>query len=143
MNQFDQRVGHLATVYQIRIHAVLERDKEKVLSPASVALFVSGILSHVHRVDDAIMATFERVPEFLCLVDRVTAGITVGDTVKFVMHPEKPFFGVIVNNEGLVLSYRAGGQERGLHMDAFKELKAQLSPLEIAVYRRKEVITND
>ncbi len=143
MDQFDQQVEQIETVYQSRIRVVLERSDEEVLSSASVALFVSGILSHMHRVDDPIMATFERVPEFLCLAERVTEGAAVGDIVKLVIPQEKPFFGVLVSREGLVFYYQGNGPERGCRIDSITALKAQLNPKETRVYRRRDIITND
>jgi len=136
VSQFDKQVKGLSIVYSSRIDTVLKQSEKQMLSPASVALFVSGVLSQVHRADDPIMATFEKRPEFLSLTERVIEGAAVGDTVKLVTSQEKPFFGVLVSREGLVFYY----QESGCQIDLLKDLRAQLNPRETRIYRRKGLV---
>ncbi|MBS3144623.1 hypothetical protein J4208_03485 [Candidatus Woesearchaeota archaeon] len=136
MNPFDLQVAKLPMTYRGRIARVLQESKQRVLSQASVALYISGIFLHLHPADDPMMVTFEQTPEHLSLAVRVQDA-AVGDTLKLVRRQEKPFFGVLVNTEGLIFSYQEHGQDRGCRIDSLQDLGAQLKPLEIRVYKRR------
>lgn len=140
MSPFDEQVKTLQTVYQSRIRMVLRRSREEMLSPASVALFVAGMLAQTRSIDDEIMTTVERMPEYLCVVERTNDNIAVGDVLKLAIPPQKPFFGVMVSQEGSVFYYQGNGHEQKCTLENFPELKARLSPVYAVVYRRKEII---
>src|SRR3989338_5367059 len=91
------------------------------------ALYISGIFLHLHPADDPMMVTFEQTPEHLSLAVRVQDA-AVGDTLKLVRRQEKPFFGVLVNTEGLIFSYQEHGKDRGCKIDSFQDLGAKINP---------------
>ena len=138
MNQFDLQVAKLPMIYRGRIARVLNQSEKMVLSQAGVAFYVSGILLHLHKPEDIITTTIEKKPEYLSLAVRVKEA-AIGDALKLVGRQSKLFFGVLVNEEGLVFYYKEEGQERGCKMEGLRSLGEQFKPLDIRIYRRKSV----
>ena len=139
MDQFDKQVAKIPKAYRSRIARVLNQSEKMVLSQAGVAFYISGILLHLHKPEDIITTTIGKNPEYFSLATRVKEA-AIGDALKLVGRQSKLFFGVLVNEEGQVFYYEKEGQERGCKIEGLRSLGAQLRPLDIRIYRRRELV---